>query len=284
MKVLKPFIAMLDSHHHLWNYNAEDYPWIPSDSPLAQDYVLPDLDAATQAAGVEGTVVVQARQVLKESDWLIELADESALIKGIVGWVPLIDENVGAELERLAFHVKYKGVRHVLQGEPDDYFLRDDFHRGLALLPGRELRYDLLLLQRQLPVAIQLVDRQPKLGIIVDHLAKPEIHPGRVEPDWRKGMQELARRDNILAVKFSGLVTEFPDGDIDADTVRAYFEETLDIFGADKVMFGTDWPVCLLRVDSYKAWADTIRELVAELSEDEQEKVLVGTCRRVYQL
>ena len=273
---------MLDSHHHLWNYSVEEYPWIPAGSPLAQNQLIPELTAATSAAEVEGTVVVQARQVIEESDWLLSLADETDLIKAVVGWVPLISPDVGTDLERLVPQAKFRAVRHVLQEEPDDYFLRDDFHQGLSLLPGFDLRYDLLLFQRQLPVALQLVDRQPELGIIVDHIAKPETQNGRVEDGWKRDMRELAKRDNILGVKFSGLVTEFPEGDIDPDTVRAYFEETLQIFGPDKVMFGTDWPVCLLRIDSYKAWADTVRDLLAPLTPNEQTAIATANCRSAY--
>ncbi|MDA1006111.1 MAG: amidohydrolase family protein, partial [Verrucomicrobia bacterium] len=264
---------MLDSHHHLWSYSVEEYPWIPAGSPLAQDQLLPQLHTATTDAGIDGTVVVQARQVIRESDWLLSLADESSVIKAVVGWVPLIDKDVRTDLDRLSAHPKFRAVRHVLQEEPDDYFLRDDFHRGLALLPDFDLRYDLLLFQRQLPVAMKLVDRQPKLGIIIDHIAKPEVKNGRIDSSWKRDMQELAKRDNILGVKFSGLVTEFPEGDIDPHTIRAYFEESLRIFGPDKLMFGTDWPVCLLRIDSYQAWADTVRDLLAPLTPDEQTSI-----------
>jgi L-fuconolactonase len=273
---------MLDSHHHLWNYSVEEYPWIPAGSPLAQDQLLPQLEAATTSAGVDGTVVVQARQVIEESDWLLSLADESETIRAVVGWVPLIDRNVRDDIERLAPRPKFRAVRHVLQEEPDEYFLRDDFHNGLAILPDFDLRYDLLVFQRQLPVALQLVDRQPELGFIVDHIAKPEAQNGRIESDWKRGMRELAKRDNILGVKFSGLVTEFPEGDIDPDTIRAYFEESLHIFGPDKLMFGTDWPVCLLRIDSYKAWTDTVRSLLAPLSKDERKAIVSGNCRSAY--
>ncbi|MDA7888842.1 amidohydrolase family protein, partial [Akkermansiaceae bacterium] len=241
---------MLDTHHHLWSYSREEYEWIPEGSPLAQDQLLPELKAATSAAKVTGTIAVQARQITQESHDLLAIAEADDLIRGTVGWVPLIDENVAADLERLAHHPKFLGVRHVLQEEADEYFLRDDFHRGLALLPGLNLRYDLLLFQRQLQVGVQLVDKQPDLGIIVDHIAKPEARNGRIENDWRRGMKELARRDNVLGVKFSGLVTEFNQNDtIDPETIRAYFEETLEIFGANRVMFGTDWPVCLLRIN-----------------------------------
>ena len=275
---------MLDAHHHLWNYDPGQYPWIPGGSPLAQNQLLPELEAATDAAGVSGTVAVQARQLVEESEWLLDLAERSNRIEGVVGWVPLINEDVSGDLQRFGGRPKFKGVRHVLQDEPDDYFLRDDFHRGLALLPEFDLRYDLLLFQRQLPVAIELVDRQPGLGIIVDHIAKPEIRPGRVEEAWRTGMEELARRENVLGVKFSGVVTEFPEGPVDPDTIRAYFEETLRIFGPGRIMFGTDWPVCLLRIDSYKDWAATVRGLVGELTADEQAAILEGNCRKAYRL
>ncbi|MEO8614800.1 MAG: amidohydrolase family protein [Luteolibacter sp.] len=275
---------MIDSHHHLWNYSTEEYDWIPPGSPLAQNQLVAELEMATAAADVDATVVVQARQVLVESDWLLSLAEKSDLIAGVVGWVPLIDENVGEPLDRLAAHPKFKAVRHVLQGEPDEYFLRDDFHRGLALLPDLDLRYDLLLFQRQLPVAIQLVDRQPDLGIIIDHIAKPEIRNGKIDSAWKTGMAELARRDNILGVKISGMVNEVLDPEIDEPTLRSYFEETLAMFGSDRILFGTDWPVCLLRIDSYKTWADMVRRFVVDLSPDEQQAILGDNAARCYDL
>jgi len=275
---------MIDSHHHLWNYSAAEYDWIPPGSPLAQDHLLAELESATAAAGVDATVVVQARQILEESDWLLALSDNSDLIAGVVGWVPLIDGNVADPLARLAAHPKFKAVRHVLQEEPDEYFLRDDFHRGLSLLPDLDLRYDLLLFQRQLPVAIQLVDRQPDLGIVIDHIAKPEIRKGQIDPAWKAGMAELAKRDNILGVKISGMVTEVLDPEIDESTLRAYFEETLILFGPDRVMFGTDWPVCLLRINAYKDWADMVRGFVANLSPEESAAILHDNSVRIYGL
>ena len=272
---------MIDSHHHLWRYSKEEYPWIPEGSPLAQDHLVPELEAVTTESGVTGTVAVQARQVIEESDFLLSLADQTDRIKAVVGWVPLIDEHVSEELARLSLHPKFNAVRHVLQDEPDEYFLRDDFHRGLSQLQSYDLTYDLLIFQRQLPVAIQLVDRQPDLPIVLNHIAKPEAHNGRIDSGWREGMKELARRDNLIGVKFSGLLTEFPENEGDAETVAAYFHETLEIFGADKVMFGTDWPVCLLRT-SYAEWAKTIRNLASALSPHERDAVLGGNAIRAY--
>lgn len=275
---------MIDSHHHLWKFSDEEYGWIPTGSPIVGDFLLPELESATSAAGVDGTVAVQARQTIEESHWLLSLANRSEVIAGVVGWVPLTDAEVGDPLSRLAVHDKFKGVRHVLQGEPDSYFLRDDFHRGLSLLPDLDLRYDLLLFQRQLPVAIQFVDRQPDLGIVIDHLAKPEIRKGIIDPAWKAGMTELAKRENILGVKVSGMVTEVLDDEIDETTLRAYLEETLALFGADRLMFGSDWPVCLLRMESYQKWAEMVRGWMSGLSEEESQAILHDNAVRIYGL
>lgn len=276
---------MLDTHHHLWSYNADDYPWIPANTPLAQNHLLVELEEATSLAGVTGTIAVQARQTTEESASLLKIADQSDLIRGVVGWIPLVSENVDEDLELFSDNPKFVGIRHVLQDEPDAYFLRDDFHRGLSKLPAHNLRYDILLYQHQIPVATKLVDRQPELGMIIDHIAKPKAQKGRVEHEWRSGMKELAKRENILGVKFSGLATEFPKEDeIDPDTIRAYFEETLEIFGVERVMFGTDWPVCLLRLDSYKQWADTVIILTSSLSGNEKDLILKKNGETAYQL
>ena len=276
---------MLDTHHHLWSYNADDYPWIPANTPLAQNHLLVELEEATSLAGVTGTIAVQARQTTEESASLLKIAHQSDLIRGVVGWIPLVSENVDEDLELFSDNPKFVGIRHVLQDEPDAYFLRDDFHRGLSKLPAHDLRYDILLYQHQIPVATKLVDRQPELGMIIDHIAKPKAQKGRVEREWRSGMKELAKRENILGVKFSGLATEFPKEDeIDPDTIRAYFEETLEIFGAERVMFGTDWPVCLLRLDSYRQWADSVIMLTSSLSGDEKDLILKKNGETAYQL
>lgn len=279
-----PPLFMIDSHHHLWRYSAAEYPWIPAGSPLAQDQLRKELEVVTARAGVVGTVVVQARQSVGETEWLLGLADPSDLILGVVGWVPLVEDTVAQDLERLARHPKLKGIRHVLQHEPDDYFGRDDFHRGLSQLPNYGLSYDLLLFQRQLPVALGLVDRQPSLRIVIDHMAKPEIRRGRIDSAWRKGMAELARRDHVVGVKISGLATEVRDVGLDEPTLRAYFEETLALFGPERLMFGSDWPVSLLRLATYQVWVDWVRGFVSSLSATERQGILHDNARRIYQL
>lgn len=275
---------IIDSHHHLWRYSPHDYPWIGADSRLAQDYLIRELQEACRPAGVTGTVVVQARQSLTESWWLLDLAGQCDLICAVVGWAPLRDPRVAELLGDLAEQPKFKAVRHVLQDEPDEFFRHADFHRGLGQLPRHGLRYDILIYQHQLPLAIELADRQPNLGCIVDHLAKPAIHNGRIEEDWRNAMRELARRPNILGVKVSGLATEVRDAAIDEPTLHAYFLEALEIFGPERLMFGTDWPVCLRRIDAYQAWADMVRRWLEPLSEHERHAILAGNCARAYRL
>ncbi|MDG2486270.1 MAG: amidohydrolase family protein [Roseibacillus sp.] len=276
---------MLDAHHHLWKYDASQYPWIEGKSVLAQDYLLPELIENTAAAGVIGTVAVQASQTLEESDWLLELSDQCDLIRGVVGWVPLADPDVTDHLDRLTQHRKFKAVRHVVQDEPDDHFiLGPEFNRGIAKLKDYELVYDILIFQRHLPQTIEFVDRHPGQSFVIDHIAKPVIHNGRIESDWQRGMTALAERDNVTAVKISGMVTEVADDQIDEATLKNYFQESLEIFGPERLCFGTDWPVCLLRINSYADWANSVRGYVADLTTGEQNAILQENCERAYRL
>lgn len=276
---------MLDSHHHLWKYEAAQYSWIPPGSVLAKDHLIPELVASTDAAGVTGTVVVQARQSIEESAWLLGLTDDCERIRAVVGWVPLADPEVARHLERLTHHRKFKAVRHVVQDEPDERFLLGDtFNRGIRKLQDYGLVYDILIYQRHLPVTVEFVDRHPNQPFVIDHLAKPVIRKGQVDADWRKGMAALAERANVVAVKVSGIATEVRDDAIDEPTLKGYFDAALELFGARRLCFGTDWPVCLLRLDSYQAWAAMVRRFVAELSEDEQRAILTETCQAAYRL
>ncbi|HBM76579.1 MAG TPA: amidohydrolase [Verrucomicrobiales bacterium] len=276
---------MLDAHHHLWKYDAIQYPWIEGTSPLAQDYLIPELRENTTAAGVTGTVAVQARQSVEESDWLLDLSDQCDLIRGVVGWAPLADDDVGRHLDRLAQHPKFKAVRHVIQDEADDHFiLGTEFNRGIAKLKDYELVYDILIFQRHLPQTIDFVDRHPGQPFVIDHIAKPVIHNGRIESDWQRGMTALAERDNVTTVKISGMVTEVTDDQIDEATLKNYFLESLEIFGPQRLCFGTDWPVCLLRINSYVDWANSVRDYVTELTTGEKNAVLQENCEKAYRL
>jgi len=217
---------------------------------------------------------VQARQTLDETRWLLGLADESTLIHGVVGWVPLAEETAEQAIEEFAENSYLKGVRHVVQDEPDDFLLRDEFSRGVALLPKFNLAYDILIYPRQLANTLTFVDRHPDVRFVLDHLAKPRISSAAFDSVWGEHMQELAKRDNVVGCKFSGLVTEAVDEEWSEELIRPYWEfalGTFDPFGIDRLMYGSDWPVCLLRSE-YDRWCRTCEKFSAELTDEEQEK------------
>lgn len=236
----------LDSHQHFWNYAPEDYPWIDGPkSRIAKTFLPGDLEVEQRPLGLQGSIAVQARQSIHESDWLLQLADGSPVIKGVVGWVDLRAATVEQDLGRLSKHPKFVGLRHVVQDEPDDSFmLKDSFLRGIGLLERFGLAYDILIFPKQLPAAIELARRFPHQNFVVDHIAKPSIKSGVIEP-WRTQIQELGRCSNVFC-KISGMVTEASWN----DWTQADFEPYLDVvwraFGPDRLMFGSDWPVCLL--------------------------------------
>lgn len=273
----------IDSHHHLWNYTAVEYEWIDKQmGVLRRDYTPADLQHAMQAAGIDGTVAVQARQSLQETEWLLELANAHSLIRGVVGWVPLAADNVLADLERLSTAPKLKGVRHVVQSEPDERFLLGaDFNRGIGLLEGMDLVYDILIYAKQLPTTIEFVDRFPNQTFVMDHIAKPNIAVA-FDEDWSKHLVELSQRSNV-SCKFSGVVTEVRAAEWSLETLRPYWEVAWEAFGAERMMFGSDWPVCLLRSD-YPRWVSTVEQLASQLSLSEQAAFWGANAQRIYQL
>jgi L-fuconolactonase len=274
---------IVDAHHHFWRYSAAELGWIDDHmAALQRDFLPADLEPELAAAGIDQVVSVQARQSLEETRWLLELADGSPFVAGVVGWVPLAAPSISAMLAELAAHPKLVGVRHVLQDEPDPgYMLRDDFQRGLRALRAFELSYDLLIYERQLPQAIELVDRHPQQPFVIDHLAKPAIKLGALEP-WAGRLRELARRPHVTC-KLSGLVTEIGRPGWSVADLRPYAEVVLDAFGPERVVFGSDWPVCLVAC-GYARWMEIVRELLAGLSPAERAAVLGGNARRAYRL
>jgi L-fuconolactonase len=233
-------------------------------------------------SGVEGTVAVQARQTTEETEWLLDLAARHPFIFGVVGWVPLGELDAAPILERFAQHPRLKAVRHVLHDEPDDfYMLRADFNRGVRILHGYGLAYDLLIFERHLPQTIEFVDRHPGQIFVVDHIAKPRIRDGMLLP-WQEHIRELAKRENVYC-KVSGMATEADWKTWSADLLRPYFDVVLSAFGPKRLMFGSDWPV-LTVAGEYKTWMNTFRSFISELSPDEQESICRGTAIAAYQL
>src|SRR5439155_5913493 len=236
---------ILDSHQHFWKYDEKQYPWIPKNSPLHRDWLPPDWVKEASKVGVEGSIAVQARQTVEESLWLLQLADEYPTIKGVVGWVDLRSERLSEQLTAFSRHPKLVGVRHVVQDEPDDNFmLRAEFLRGIARLKEFGLAYDLLIFPKQLPAAIELARRFADQPFVLDHIAKPFIKDGTLSP-WQEQIRELANAPNVFC-KLSGLVTEAKLGAWTKQEFRPYLGMVFDAFGEDRLMFGSDWPVCLL--------------------------------------
>lgn len=275
----------IDAHQHFWSYTPADYGWIDdSMSVIRRDFLPSDLAPLAAQTGISGTVAVQARQCLAETDWLLELAAaHPALIRGVVGWVPLREQgaSISGLLDAYAGRPALKGVRHVLQGEPDAYMADASFNAALARLPLHGLSYDLLVFARQLPAALALVDRHPDLPVILDHIAKPVVQ-GPPPVEWVKNLRELARRPRV-ACKFSGVVTEVPGWKWTPELLRPYFEAALDAFGPSRLLFGSDWPVCQVAA-GYADWHRFVETCVAPLSASERAAILGGNAVRLYRL
>ena len=273
---------IIDSHHHFWSYDPARYGWIGDGMERIRRDFLPS-DLASEAEDlVDGVISVQARQDIDETRWLLEIAREEPFVLGVVGWVPLADPGVASRLDDLSQNPALVGIRHVLQDEPDDdYALRPDFNRGLAELARYGLAYDILIYDRHLPVAANLVDRHPDQVFILDHAAKPRIRDGEHET-WAANIRELARRENCYC-KLSGMVTEANWSTWSPDELTPYFETVLDAFGPHRLMFGSDWPVCLLACE-YGSWYHLVDGLTSALSEDERDRIWGGTAAEAYGL
>lgn len=273
----------IDSHHHLWKYSRADYPWIAEGmEQIRRDFLVPELAQATQAANIDGVVTVQARQSSIETDWLVDLASRHDFMRGVVGWVPLADPAVASHLQKYSHNAKLKAVRHVLQDEPDDfYMLREDFNHGVSQLEDFGLSYDILIFERHLPQTIEFVDRHPTQIFVLDHIAKPKIRTQVLSP-WRERMQELARRENVYC-KLSGMVTEADWNAWTESDLRPFIDAVLECFGPKRLMFGSDWPVSLLAC-GYEKWIEVVERSTASLSVSERERLFGGTAKEAYRL
>ncbi len=276
-------MPVIDAHHHFWRYHAKDFGWVNNAMRvIRRDFLPADLEREIHAAGVDGVVTVQARQSLDETRWLLELAAAHSFIRGVVGWVPLVDPKASAILEKLAADKKLRSVRHVLQGEADErYMLREDFNRGIAELRRFKLAYDILIFEHHLPQTMELVDRHPQQVFVLDHIAKPRIKDNLLEP-WRKNIRELAKRPNLYC-KISGMVTEADFTSWTEAQLLPYVETVIEAFGAKRLMFGSDWPVGLIACE-YARWLSLVRGWIAKLSSAEQKHILGDTAVEAYRL
>jgi L-fuconolactonase len=272
----------VDAHHHLWKYDAMEYAWIDgSMAVLQRDFLSGELEREAVAAGVDATIVVQARQTIEETEWLLGIAAESEMIRGVVGWAAIASPGFARELETLRQQPLLKGLRHVVQGEADGFLDGSAFNDGIAMLEQTGLAYDLLIFARQLTEAVRFVDRHPRQQFVLDHIAKPAIASGEFEL-WSAAIGELAKRENVVC-KISGMVTEAHWTAWTSDDLKRYFDHVLEVFGPQRLMIGTDWPVVNVG-SSYSGWWKVVEGWLEPLSEVERRLMEGEVAARVYKL
>ena len=273
----------IDSHQHFWRYNSGEYGWISSEMEILQKDYLPDqLKGELSSAGFDGSVAVQARQSLAETEWLLTLAEKNSFIKGVVGWVDLCSPDVEEQIIRLAVNPKLVGLRHVIHDEEDDDFmLRKSFLRGLARLKSYGLAYDILVFPRHLPNTIHLVSRFPEQVFILDHIGKPFIRDKKISP-WKEDIEKLARFSNVRC-KLSGMVTEANIMSWQQEDLIPYLDVVFGAFGTDRLLIGSDWPVCRL-AGSYKQVMQLVLDYIRTFPERDKEKILGENAIKAYDL
>ncbi len=271
----------IDAHQHFWRYRPETHGWISEGmAALRRDFLPEELEPLLCAEGFDGCVAVQAAQSLAETRFLLQLAERHPFVKAVVGYVDLVSPDLERQLDELCAHPSFRGVRHIAQDEPDDRWLaRPDVVRGIGALRRYGLSYDILVHARQLPAAIELARHLPDQPFVLDHLAKPEIRAGRLEP-WRTDIRRLAAHPNVVG-KLSGLVTEAAWDHWSAAGIRPYLEVALEAFGPARLLIGSDWPVCLLAGD-YRRVIGLAADFVRSLSPDEQAAIFGANALRCY--
>ena len=272
----------IDAHQHFWLYDKNRDSWITDEmSVLKRDFLPDDIGPCLGTQSLDGTVAVQADQSENETAFLLKLASRHAFILGVVGWVDLLAPTLGERLEYFCQSEHFCGLRHIAQAEPDDFLVRDDVVRGIGMLSDFGLTYDILVYPAQLPAALRLVQKLPNVRFVVDHLAKPLIREGELEP-WATQIKELALHENVWC-KVSGLVTEADwTGWTEAD-LHPYLDVVFETFGPERLMFGSDWPVCLLAATYTDVW-DLVDSYSSFLSANERDNLFGGNAASFYGL
>lgn len=277
----------IDAHQHLWNPARGDYGWMPKDNEILNRVYSPaDLAPMVKAFELDGTVMVQAAPTVEETEYMLGLADATPFIKGVVGWVDFENPSDISHLKRLAAHPKFLGVRPMIQDIPDvDWMLRPDVQWGYEAIIDLDLTFDALGFPRHLANFLTLIKRYPEMRVVYDHCMKPQIRDQRKGEDalsaWADGMSALAE-ETAGCVKFSALITE-ADAGWTPDDLRPFADHVINAFGPDRVMWGSDWPVCRLEAE-YEGWRSVAEELVADRTEAEQAAIFGGTAARFYRL
>ncbi|MEL6192567.1 MAG: amidohydrolase family protein [Bacteroidota bacterium] len=271
----------IDSHNHFWQYDPKTHAWIDeSMSKIRRDFMPEEFEAVLSENGFDGTIAVQADQSEQETTSLLALASEYDVIKGVVGWIDLSAENVSERLAHFSQFEKLVGLRHIVQAEPDpEFMLRKEFQRGIGLLKAYNLAYDILVFPYQLAAVAETISLHPSQKFVIDHLAKPYIKKKEIG-EWAKFMKSIGKHENVMC-KLSGMVTEADWDKWHVEDFKPYLDIVLEAFGIDRVMFGSDWPVCLVSA-SYQQVKEIVEDYVKEFSEEERAKVFGTNAMEFY--
>jgi len=273
----------IDAHQHFWIYDQKEYSWINDEmSILKRDFLPYDLKKEITSIGFDGSIAVQARQTIDETKWLIKLAGQNDIIKGVVGWLDIRSPKFKYQLEKYAKHTKLVGIRHVVQDEPDDRFmLRSEFIEGIRELENYSLVYEILILEKQLPAAAELVSRFPNHRFVLNHIGKPKISYTLLEP-WKSLISELAEYPGVYC-KISGMVTEVDWRNWQNEDFRPYLDTVFEAFGSKRILYGSDWPVCTVAA-SYKDVFNIVNDYIEQFSPDDKNKIMGENATRLYGL
>ncbi|MCX6212333.1 MAG: amidohydrolase family protein [Bacteroidetes bacterium] len=275
-------MKIIDTHQHFWNYDAQKQDWINEDmQAIRKDFLPTNLAIVLKENNVEACISVQAEQSLQETDFLLAQAKANNFIQGVVGWVDLCDLKMEQALEKYAAENLLKGFRHILQGEADGFMLQESFIQGLKKLQANNYTYDLLIYAHQLKEANELVKHLPTMPIVIDHIAKPNIKAGKIE-EWKKEITGLANYPNVYC-KISGMVTEANWNNWTAADLKPYLDLVVAAFGTERIMFGSDWPVCLV-ASTYSKWLNLVQNYFNTFSSSEQEAIFAGNAIKFYKL
>ena len=272
----------VDTHVHFWKYEKTKDAWITNDMKvLQQDYIPQTIFSTLKRNEIDGCVAVQASQTELETLFLIELAKTNGIIKGVVGWVDLQNENIEKRLEYFSQYSTIKGWRHIVQGEPNDFLLRENFQRGIAALQPYGYSYDVLIYHHQLKPALKFISKFPDQKFVIDHCAKPDIANKNID-EWKLLMQQIAKHPNVYC-KLSGLLTEAKWKQWSPGEFYPYLDVVFDAFGTDRLMFGSDWPVILLS-GMYVQWKSLLEKYMENFAQEDRQKIFGDNAIRFYNL
>lgn len=274
---------IIDSHQHFWHYEPVKHVWIDDEmAVIRKDFMPSDLEVIYKEHGIDGCVAVQADQTLAETDFLLKLASEHDFIKGVVGWVDLRNSDIETTLETYSQHKKLKGFRHVVQGEADhNFLLRPNFLIGMSLLKKFDFTYDILIFPHQLGATLEFVKQFPNQKFVIDHIAKPYIKDGFYD-GWAVLMKEIAKQENV-SCKLSGMITEADYKLWTPEQIKPYMALVLEAFGPERLLFGSDWPVCLV-AGNYSKVKKLVTDFISTLSPSEQAEIMGTNAMNFYNL